>query len=126
MTGINGRLRLKFLGVLLLLAGASGCSAGVPSGYEGTWGCIAFRVGVAGAGSGACPAGWHRLEIEADGAYAMGQVTGTVKAAEDGEGIGFSDGLEFMGSGRINADDQLEFNWTDEDGFAYWAVFVRQ
>jgi hypothetical protein len=56
----------------------------------------------------------------------MGQVTGTVQAVEDGEGIRFSDGLEFMGPGRINADDQLEFNWTDADGFAYWAVFIRQ
>lgn len=119
--------RLRSFCVLVLLLGvASGCSADIPSGYTGTWGCIAFRVGVAAAGSGVCPAGWHGLEIDAGGTYEMGQVTGTVQAADDGEGIRFSDGLEFMGPGRINADDQLEFNWTDADGFSYWAVFIRQ
>jgi hypothetical protein len=91
--------------------------------YVGSWGCIAFNVGVATlSGQSACPAGWYDLRINEDQTYVMGISTGTVSLTN--EGLQFSDGLAFMGPGKLTT-DQIEFLWEDETGYKYQAVFIR-
>ncbi|MEI7967874.1 MAG: hypothetical protein WCJ69_02725 [Betaproteobacteria bacterium] len=123
MAGAFGRLAVFLAGVpfATLSAGAAPPVEASAADFVGSWGCILFRVG-GGAGSGVCPAGWSRLDVAKDGSYRMGQVQGDVRVAA-GKAT-FSGELTFMGPAEMTRPGQFEFQWTDAEGYRYWAVFI--
>ena len=123
MAGAFGRFVVFLAGTLFVTLSACAAPPVEASGadFVGSWGCILFRVG-GGAGSGVCPAGWSRLDVAKDGSYRMGQVQGDVRVAAGK--ASFSGGLAFMGPAEMTRPGQFEFQWTDKEGYRYWAVFI--
>ena len=95
--------------------------AQVPRPFLGSWGCISFRTNLPG--SGVCPAGWGELLIAPNGTYRMGVSRGRVVSR--GDRLVFGGALRFMGAASLTKPGQLEFEWNDSQGYAYWVVFIR-
>jgi len=123
VAGVIGRFVALLGGILVVMLSVRVAAAGdTPAAdFVGSWGCILFQVGGAGS-NGVCPAGWSRLDVAADGSYRMGQVNGHVRVSA--RKATFTGGLAFMGPAEMTKPGQFEFQWTDADGWRYWAVFI--
>lgn len=102
-------------------ASAAHLQAALPPDLPGTWTCYSLSTGAGSPGNCAIT-----VTIQADGSYKMGPGTGgTVRPS--GKTVTFvgNGGLENWGPATIVKPGRMDFQWTDKDGYKYWAVFYK-